>query len=138
MLEHLAQLTPLERRESRLAWRDWTKAFCRGGRAGWDAVGGERAQWGSQATYHYQALPGSKLLFGSPDGGFCSGTCTQLPPYSAWEEYFRNARDDDALYIWDAGLRWTLVLHHEQFAGLVEGPILECHHELPQAPWIDG
>ena len=118
-------IVTLQRRDARQAWRNWTRAFCRGGPGGWDSVGGDQASWGTEAIRLYEQLSGAQLFFGDPAGlGIFSGPCENLPPYGAWLRLYQ-ANFGDAFYVWEASFAWTLVLHHEQFGGLATGPILD-------------
>lgn len=136
-LELLEGAPLLQRRSDRAAWRRWCKLYCSGGPGGWDTAGTDRAVLGSQAIDKYQGLPGSVLVFGEP-GSLRQLVCHSLPAYQAWEDYYRKSPASDALYVWEVEYQWTLVLHHEQFGGMADGPILDCHPELRVAPWEDS
>jgi hypothetical protein len=117
------EIDELERSESRKAWRSWCGAFCRGGPGRWDTIGLGGERYGESALEAYEKSSAGELVFGAPDlGGLWKGRCAAIPPYEAWLALFEE-EGDDALYIWSSDHSWTLAIHHEQFGGMVAGPI---------------
>ena len=120
---HIQGLEEVSRGELRSIWQDWSLSFCGRKRGKWDEIGVGNQSYGRSAIKSYSLSSPTTLYFGSPDQYllFC-GSCQVLPPYGLWLELYRSHFDDD-LYIWAADCAWTLAIHHEQFGGLVKGPI---------------
>lgn len=118
---YFCELQRVERRETRDLWAGWLARFGSDRRSPWNSLWFRAAHRGRSVTRVYEGFDGGGIVFGEP-GHFFRGVAEQLPPYDVWvEQYFEYFND---LYIWDAEMTWTLVIHHEQFGGLVSGPLL--------------
>ena len=118
----LGEFNRLDRKNAKRAWNDWSQVFCGGGTGRWDRLECIHAI-GRGAISKYERQSGGAICCGAPDLGlFWEGDCNPLPLYQQFQELYGEL-GGDALYIWDLGLSWTLIVHHEQFGGLVAGPI---------------
>lgn len=117
-----------------MAWRSWCRVFSAGGRGHWDCVNSDRSLLGAKAIAAYYRLQSHTIYFGEPSDGFYKAGVAEMASYEFWEQLYCEEYND-ALYIWDEALTWTLIIHHEQFGGMVKGPILDCPETLEAAPW---
>ena len=134
IVEASLSLRFLERREARVAWRNWSQTFSTCGGGHWDCVNSDRSLLGAKAIATYQQLQSPTIYFGEPSDGFYEAESSKMPSYELWEKLYCEEYND-ALYVWDEALTWTLIVHHEQFGGMVKGPILDCSEELGAPPW---
>lgn len=117
---YFSELERATREECRELWTWWLARFGADRRQPWDSL--QAAHIGRSVARVYGGFRATEIVFGSP-GYLFKGSAKELPPYETWVETYWDGHWDD-LYIWDAELSWTLVIHHEQFGGLVSGPLL--------------